>query len=1041
MNYFISVCLLFSPICSYCQYLTKNYDYLSVSSGLPTNEINQITQDATGFIWMATNAGLVKYDGYEFEIFSHEPDNDNSLMSNSLTTVFVSSDQKIWIGYENAPGISYFDPVKKEIKHLKINSSLRNKTVTSFFEEDSTHLWISFRPQLANDPSKGNDYVLSMLNIKSEKFEFYGPLPLAEFTTEQLKDQALMNRYNAISLISEYMEGDSLMLATPLGLGIFDRGTKEFNYCIKNELDKTTQANFGIRQILKGEGTNLWLGTWAHGLVNYNSKEKKWSNLMFYPEYNAIRNVIHSFCSLNKNELLIGYDEELLSYNISENSFKVLPSVAPKISQENKVIIHQIFIDRQKNIWYVHNRGITLSRSNSEAYSFKQLPVINPTNGVYSGEVVTILKNPKYNETYYGLNFCNSFCVENTKENFFQTFPIPLTKDDMKGQVVNSIVMDYDNSPVIIARDYIIKYDRNKRTLKEWEILKKKAGSIRYKHAAVDKDGFLWITSSLSGIFQVRPEKGFFKNYKMSNTSGALISDSFLQCIVDDEGNLYFNGIHYLAFYHAKEKRFKNIKIKFGNSPHSLPIIINDIIKCGHDIFIGTQTGLLKLVNNKEAVFFEKTEITSDVLKLSSPNDSTIFVLGNGVFEYKVITKKIKKFSYRQGVPPYTNTLADRKGSDLGYLGGYYKLIDTSRNPISTNIAISSFNAFGKTVFNGNKITLDLEDNFFSIKFSAPNFTNPEEIAYSYKLEGFNNLWYPLSSKRTADFTNVPGGNYLFRVRSFNIYDKKNILASLDLPVFIRTPFYKTQLFIAFTILLLLAIVIYSIHYFISNLRKRHVIETEHSQKIFDLQASALRSQINPHFLFNALNSVNNFLLNENTLKANSYLTKLAKLIRRTLENSSSRTILLSEELDVLRMYIEIEQGRLDFSFDFSIFINSSVDPTTVRIYPMILQPYIENAIWHGLSSLKRKGELTISVEKKNDYIIIIIRDNGVGRSNKKERSDKASLGHKITTERIDTLNALYKQENKIHIVDLIDFDKSSLGTEVIITLNNIKSL
>ena len=199
------------------------------------------------------------------------------------------------------------------------------------------------------------------------------------------------------------------------------------------------------------------------------------------------------------------------------------------------------------------------------------------------------------------------------------------------------------------------------------------------------------------------------------------------------------------------------------------------------------------------------------------------------------------------------------------------------------------------------------------------------------------------------------------------------------------------------------------------------------------MELKALRAQMNPHFIFNAINSIQHFTLQNDNEAAQKYLSKFSKLIRGVLENSKYETISLSEELHMLQLYIELEQLRFSSKFSFALDVEKGIDTEGVRIAPLILQPFIENAIWHGLMHLdNRDGKLSVKVLKDGDFLKCIIDDNGIGRKRAMEiRNAKMhrSMGMSITQERI------YAANMKVHFIDKENPDGTAAGTTVEITM------
>ncbi|WP_407267637.1 sensor histidine kinase [Tenacibaculum maritimum] len=199
-----------------------------------------------------------------------------------------------------------------------------------------------------------------------------------------------------------------------------------------------------------------------------------------------------------------------------------------------------------------------------------------------------------------------------------------------------------------------------------------------------------------------------------------------------------------------------------------------------------------------------------------------------------------------------------------------------------------------------------------------------------------------------------------------------------------------------------------------------------------------MRSQMNPHFIFNALNSVNNFIALNDERSANRYLSDFSKLMRSVLENSEEDFIPLSKEIALLRLYVKLEHDRFKDKFEYSLFIDEKIQQDQYLIPPMLLQPYIENAIWHGLRYKKSKGLLEVSMkQQKEGYVEIVIKDDGVGREKStalktKNQLKQKSKGMSTIKKRITILNEMYQDVIDVKVADLF---KNGEGTEIKVIL------
>lgn len=218
-------------------------------------------------------------------------------------------------------------------------------------------------------------------------------------------------------------------------------------------------------------------------------------------------------------------------------------------------------------------------------------------------------------------------------------------------------------------------------------------------------------------------------------------------------------------------------------------------------------------------------------------------------------------------------------------------------------------------------------------------------------------------------------------------------------------------------------------------------LTTEFEQKIAETEISALRSQMNPHFIFNCLNSIKLYSLENDSESASVYLTKFSKLIRLVLENSRTERLSLEREIETLRLYVEMEIMRFKEKVQYEIIISPEIDQQYVEIPPLLIQPFVENAIWHGLMHKEFGGKVRILINLISGNLLEIqIIDDGVGRQKSAEYKSKTAIKHKsfgmkVTNERIDLINQIYKTSAKVEIIDLYDDLQNSTGTKVIIQI------
>jgi LytS/YehU family sensor histidine kinase len=217
--------------------------------------------------------------------------------------------------------------------------------------------------------------------------------------------------------------------------------------------------------------------------------------------------------------------------------------------------------------------------------------------------------------------------------------------------------------------------------------------------------------------------------------------------------------------------------------------------------------------------------------------------------------------------------------------------------------------------------------------------------------------------------------------------------------------------------------------------------QAELQHKAAELEMQALRAQMNPHFIFNCLSSINGFILKNESEPASDYLTKFSRLIRMVLTNSKKTFITLEDELEMLRLYLEMERLRFQYSFNYNINFKNEIDPENIFIPPLLLQPFAENAIWHGLMHKQGEGHLEILLSLEEKILTCTVTDNGIGRSKaammkSKSAEKQKSMGLQITKERLALLNQDLSAQTSFNIEDITDNEGSAAGTRVILKMH-----
>ncbi len=323
------------------------------------------------------------------------------------------------------------------------------------------------------------------------------------------------------------------------------------------------------------------------------------------------------------------------------------------------------------------------------------------------------------------------------------------------------------------------------------------------------------------------------------------------------------------------------------------------------------------------------------------------------------------------------------------------------------------------------------KDNF-TIGFNCIAFTKRDETECEYQLEGLETKWTSSELRKEVSYANLKAGAYLFKVRARRkngTWGRQAVFAFTITPPYWETWWFRTLLIAAASAMLILVF-----RSRIAQVNRKAKLQNQ----LLELEMQALKARMNPHFIYNAMNSIQSLVMNDEPERAVRYVGKFAKLLRQVLDNSDSALIPLDRELSSLQLYIELEALRLHVDFAYQIEVDNAIQQDEELLPPLVLQPYIENALWHGLSNKQGAKNLNIHIYPQADFLLAEITDNGIGRKKAAEIKSKhakaaASKGLDITKRRLSILN----NENiePVAIEDLYDLALNPLGTKVTVRI------
>ena len=377
------------------------------------------------------------------------------------------------------------------------------------------------------------------------------------------------------------------------------------------------------------------------------------------------------------------------------------------------------------------------------------------------------------------------------------------------------------------------------------------------------------------------------------------------------------------------------------------------------------------------------------------------------------------------------------------YLGTENGLIsftrkNSYRNISNPRIVLQDFIVSNQSELQNSDKSFEYNKNEITISYTGISFRDHQNLSYEYVLEGYDDNWQR-TKERNITYKSLPPGNYVFKLRAINrsgIYSE-----TISIPYIIRTPFWQTWWFYCTITTVIGAIIFYAWKLRLKKIREKYreekeVMETE--KKLLELEHKAMRLQMNPHFIFNTLNSIKGFYAENDTEKANEYISKFSKLLRSILENTE-QVVSLEKEIEYLKLYLDLTQLRYPGKFIYKIALDESINIIKTGIPPMLVQPFLENSIVHGIVPKQTEGLIQLEFAKSNGQLICSITDNGIGRTAAKmniSTKEHQSKAIEIINEFIAALNLKnYSEKFTLDLQDLYNERHEPAGTKVIITL------
>ncbi len=997
--FFFTICLLcktsFAQIPAF-----KHYD---VSNGLPTNEVYEIKQDSKGFLWIGCDAGLVRYDGNRFKLLSNKKNRGPA-----ITCLREDKQGRIWctnfsgqIFFTSGDSLQLFEPWEKNYKSNFAEIAIDNNNflyVTNFKNK-------LFRYNLA---SNQENIVVDNKETKLLVFTvFDGSVLFTSLDSGQINKITASGTEKVICSDSNYRITNNFVFYNSLK----NKNTLAF--------ERFTTANPQTSLFYYQQGKMV-----VHAATPILKKLNVHVSSCFYDD---------------EDNLFVGTYNELLWLKKSAAGQWYLFNVS---LQGNGIsYIHQ---DKEGSIWISTLKNGIFKITNKDVWA-----VPDKMLGLKSTGINHLTTDGK--AIIYGAATNGDIFTYNTKTKVTGIVPNPELRDAQALEYNH-----YSNELFISKAATYVFSPGNKKGYSLGGI------SNNAKDFYFTKNGTYFNSGSGINAFinttNKQAKEKLFKEFdtiyiaaqKYREAGKERITISYQRCkgvwYQENENTLWAGYVDGLVYYQDKKP------IKFVDPKTGQPLIATGFDEAfDGTLYVATvEQGIYAIKNKKITAHYSTANglLSNRIKRLHIANNMLWVICGGAVQSLQTQTGKIKSINTTDGL--ISSEIFDIEIlNDTVYVasaGGlqFFPASIETKNPVSPVSIITHVDADNKIFSTAGKIELAYNTQNVVFNLQGIALKSDGQFTYQYRLLPSEKNWISVSANENIiRFSSISPGSYVFQSQVVNedgvvSEDKTEVRFTIKKPWWFQWWF----LGLAFITVSALLYVLFKNRVRVNQQKLKQELEKSRvKEELRQSQLVSLKAQMNPHFMFNALNSIQEFILTNDKRQANMYMGKFADLMRMTLDMSNKKEIDLNDEIKILELYLQLEALRFEENFDYSIEVKDKVHTADIKLPSMLIQPYVENAVKHGL--LHKQGEKKLAVVfdiDKTATLSCTITDNGIGRKrsgeiNQMRQSRYTSFATGATQKRLELLN--YERDTAIAVVyfDLSDANGSAAGTAVTIKI------
>ena len=1022
-------------------------------------DIKSITLAKSGKLWLGTAQGIASFDGNDVMYLSQINKAGN------IASVYQHIESFAEDGFGHIWFAAGDSLVKLDIKTGKAFT----KAFPYFDSSNTTKRYGGHNPYMDGEGKlwfglSRNGFVI--YDTANQNFEHYN--------FDSSKPEEWQDRYhNTAFYFMQDISNKNIVWIACYGSGIysFDKSKKKIfkNYHATNKKD-SCWINTKVTMLDAGKDGTIWYSTWGNGMGEYNSKTGLYiiypAESAFFGIENGIRQLffggtISSFCKKSDTEYYVSRRDTLPA--IFNTATKKYTYINDEILDKTLPFATDMKTDTRGNTWCL--KGGRLFISSPKFRMFKDIPFKNKYPVSRDGiELRDIIWDSVHHLYVAAIQSSQGLYVLDSNFNTTKIIPMPYSygsngvtgsalvwrvRQDTKGRLwalgKKLFVSNESGNKMVIAEDLFTSFPRLKSKFTDFEI---------------DDSGDIWLHTENRQLLRWNPDKGILTEINLPLTPKNNESEFASQNILIDQKRhfLYVGDENAIYQYNILSGKFNYILCRDLPDPRVKSYALDGT----GNLWIQTYVSGIKMYDPVKlkpfATLTSRDGLTDNLgdAMISGPPGYMLFFTPRGGNLYSCADSSFVTFDIENGLlsdapiyMSYANQQFFFTSPRVGrtQYANLTTLLSLQKNitPYLDHIKVLGENYYADTLPEFlSTLKLAHKSKGIELGFSCSEFEFPEKVQYAYRLDGVEAQWnFTNYQNRKVTYVDLEPGTYTFhlkaRMRGGKWTEIKNSLRIIISPAWWQTDLFK--IFIALAAILLAWLIIL---WRVKIVRREEQVRSSHEKELMELEAKALRAQMNPHFIFNCMNSIKSLIQENEEVKAINYLTTFSKLIRTIFQNSDKKNISLFDEIETCKYYLQLEAMRFDAAFNYTINTDPEIDLKSINIPALIIQPFIENAIWHGIVPGGAGGNIRLDVERNNGYIEIIVEDDGIGREVSQQNKSNTRLTHdskgvNLTQSRLELDNFLKQRNAKIEIIDKKDKRGNALGTKVIIKIQEEK--